>query len=77
MPRYFFDTDDGEHLRRDCAGLTLKDQHSAEAEAASFLRDLAHSIKPHGSSVFSCTVREGEERAVYRITMVVEGRVIE
>jgi hypothetical protein len=45
MPRYFFDTDDGQHLIKDDEGLDLYSLHEARLQAQAALADMAPAIR--------------------------------
>ena len=46
MPRFYFDTTDGDALIEDETGLELSDLDEAKAEAARALADLARDVLP-------------------------------
>ncbi len=48
MPRYFFDTRDGDRLERDDDGLDLESSEQARQEAERALADLARDVLPDG-----------------------------
>jgi hypothetical protein len=48
MPRYFFDTDDGESHARDQDGLELSDPWEARDMALAVLPDIARDVIPRG-----------------------------
>jgi hypothetical protein len=75
MPRYFFDTYDGDHLVPDRDGLELPDLAVAKAEAQRALPDLARDALPNGNQrTFMVSVRNkmGEMLARASLTLIVE-----
>ena len=73
MPRYFFDTDDGERQFRDEVGLELPDLEAVAAETFGLLRDLAHGHMSEGRRVMTTHVRGDDGVLVYRGEMTVDG----
>lgn len=74
MPHYFFDVTDNGTLNRDEFGLDLVDFEEARDQAIVLLPDMARDGLPDGElHVFMCTVREGEDRVVYRCTLTFQG----
>ncbi len=65
MPRYFFDTRDGERFFRDEIGDELPDIHSAVKEASRFLGELARDVLPGSMKrVLTVEVRDGLRRVL-------------
>lgn len=77
MPRFFFDTDDGERQFRDEIGIDLTDPHDVPEEALGLLRDLAHVHSPIGRHDMAVEVRGPAGMPVYRAVMTIVGEVIE
>lgn len=73
MPRFYFDTDDGERQLRDDSGIDLADTHDVPGEVMSLLRDLAHVHLPIGHRVMAVEVRDVKGAPVYRATMTIAG----
>ena len=75
MPRYFFDTFDGECLIPDVEGLEMQDLAAARAEAQKALPDLARDALPDGNHrTFVVSVRDEAGNVVLRaaLSLVVE-----
>ena len=67
MPRFFFDTDDGEHLVRDDEGQDLPDLKAARDEAIGVLPDIARDVLPDGDRRdFVSVVRNEKDEVVFR-----------
>lgn len=77
MPRFYFDTDDGERQFRDRNGIDLADPNDVPGEALSLLRDLAHVHLPAGRRDMAVEVRGPAGMPVYRAVMTIVGEVIE
>ena len=75
MPRFFFDTDDGEHVTRDKDGITLSCAERARTEAMMLLRDLIYGVPATGKTILGCVVRGEDGLPVHRVMMTVEGEV--
>lgn len=59
MPRYFFDTYDGERLTPDEIGLEMQNLAAAKAEAQRTLPDIAKEVLPGGNHrTFVISVRD-------------------
>jgi hypothetical protein len=70
MPRFFFDTHDGDHLTADEEGLDLDGIEQARDEAVRALPDLAHDTLPDGDwRSFAVTVRDESGKAVLTATL--------
>jgi hypothetical protein len=75
MPRYFFDTYDGEHLTPDEIGLEMQDLAAANAEARRTLPDIAKEALPNGNHrTFVISVRDEAGNVALRaaLSLVVE-----
>ncbi len=75
MPRYFFDTYDGNQFVSDTEGLELKDVDLAKAEAQKALPDLARDALPAGDQkTFIVSVRDEAGQVVLRaaLSLIVE-----
>ena len=74
MPRYFFDTDDGDLGIRDDEGYELPDDAAARREAMSALPDMARDKLPDGDRrTFSAVVKDATGRAIYSAVLSLEG----
>ena len=70
MPRYFFDTYDGEAFIRDEDGLVLEDLQQARDEAVLALPDIARETLPDGDRRdYVVEVRDEAGRKVWRATL--------
>lgn len=70
MPRFFFDTDDGERVFRDEAGVELADLAAARAEAMGLLQDLSQAGVGAGERrSIRATVRDVTGAAVFAGTL--------
>lgn len=75
MPRYFFDTFDGDRLIADSEGIELPDLEQVKAEAQRALPDLARDGLPDGDQkTFIVSVRDGTGQVVLRaaLSLIVE-----
>ncbi|UVF22838.1 hypothetical protein HPT29_028470 (plasmid) [Microvirga terrae] len=75
MPRYFFDTYDGERFVPDPDGVDLPDLAAAKAEAQKALTDIARDALPNGDQrTFMVSVRGGTGELLARasLTLIVE-----
>jgi hypothetical protein len=75
MPRYFFDTYDGDRFIRDDEGLELRNIEAAKAEAQKALPDIARDVLPNGNQIsFVASVRDEAGATVLRaaLSLVVE-----
>lgn len=69
MPRYYFDTFDGETLLRDDEGFEFHDLDAARAEAAFAIGEMARDAMPDGMHrEFRIDVRDEGGRPVLRVT---------
>ncbi|WP_201838003.1 DUF6894 family protein [Microvirga zambiensis] len=70
MPRYFFDTYDGENAHSDEAGQELPDNDTAKQEAQKALPDMAKDALPDGNyRTFVVNVRDEEGQTVVRAAL--------
>ncbi|NBJ10626.1 DUF6894 family protein [Microvirga arsenatis] len=75
MPRYFFDTFDGDRLIADSEGIELPDLEQVKAEAQRALPDLARDGLPDGDQkTFIVSVRDETGQVVLRaaLSLIVE-----
>lgn len=75
MPRYFFDTYDGERLLADDRGIEFENIAAARAAAQAALPDMAKETLREGSHrTFVVSVRDEDEKVVLRValSMVIE-----
>ncbi len=75
MPRYFFDTYDGNQMLPDETGLDLSDLAAAKLEARKALRDIARDGLPDGNhATFVVSVRDEAGAVLVRaaLSLVVE-----
>ena len=76
MPRYFFDTYDGDRFVSDDVGLQLRDLAAAQAEAQTALPDMARDALPDGDQrTFVVMVRDEAGQVIARaaLTLIVDG----
>ena len=67
MPRFFFDTDDGERQDRDDEGQELPDMEAARKAAIGVLPDMARDVLPDGDRRdFTTSVRTEHDDVVFR-----------
>lgn len=71
MPRFFFDTQDGEAAFRDQGGVELARLEDVAQEAFGLLRDLSHRALPRGETRISASVRDASGVVVFRATMAI------
>jgi hypothetical protein len=70
VPRFFFDTYDGDRLTPDEVGLELDDLEAAKAEGKKTLPDMAREGMPDGDQrVFMVSVRDEAGQVVLRIAL--------
>ncbi len=75
MPRYFFDTDDGDVYRPDVDGKDLADPGAARRAALETLPDLVNEKMPDGDQrSFAVTVKDDRGKPVYVATLSLRGR---
>ena len=73
MPRYFFDTDDGERQIRDENGIDLPSNGEIGPTTRDLLFDLGHAELLNGKSrVFTAAVRDERGLTVYKGSMVLK-----
>jgi hypothetical protein len=75
MPRFFFDTYDGDYFVRDEEGLELEHPEAAKIEAQKALPDITKDALPNGSHrTFIVSVRDEADKVLLRIalSMVIE-----
>jgi hypothetical protein len=60
MPRFYFDSDDGDRPIEDTVGLVFSDLHAAQQEAVRALPEITKDALPDGTKrEFIITVRDG------------------
>ncbi len=70
MPRYFFDTHDGDHLVIDEEGLELDNLAYVRREALSALSDIARDAVPKGPKhAMFISVRDERRNVIFRATL--------
>jgi uncharacterized membrane protein len=70
VPRYFFDTYDGNHFINDAQGIELQDLEHVKAEAQNALPDLARDALPDGDQkTFIVSVRDEAGQVVLRAAL--------
>ena len=74
MPRYFFDTDDGDRLDRDRIGQELPDAGAARTVTLDALPDMARDRLPDGDNrTFTATARDEQGSIVYGASLTLTG----
>lgn len=74
MPRYFFDTDDGDWPHLDDHGQVLRDAGAARLMAVDTLPDLAREKRPDGDQgEFSVRVRDEAGTVIYSASLSLLG----
>ena len=74
MPRYFFDTDDGDQSHRDDDGLDLPHAEAARQAALDVLPDMARDKMPDGDRrTFVASVRNDQGAIIYTATLSRKG----
>ena len=77
MPRYFFDTDDGERQIRDENGIDLPSMDDIGSMTRDLLFDLGHAELLNGKDrVFTAAVRDEQGITVYRGSMILRIDVV-
>ena len=71
MPRFFFDTHDGENRFLDEVGVDLATADDVPGEAFGLLRDMTHHRMPHGETVLTASVRDLAGAVIFRATMTI------
>ena len=71
MPRYYFDTDDGNHFRRDVIGQDLVGHETVRQSALEVLSDMARSTLPEDGDkrLMIVRVRDAEGRSVLKASL--------
>lgn len=73
MPRYYFDTHDGDRLIRDDTGIELEGEREAELEAANGLAGIAVDAVPRGRyDGIAIAVRDESGRDLFKMKLVFE-----
>lgn len=75
MPRFFFDTDDGDRVHHDGDGTTLASVHEAVDEARKLAFDLFYGSPTIGRTIIACVVRDEGGGVVYRLMLDVSGEM--
>lgn len=74
MPRYFFDTDDGDRRAEDRDGVELPDHEAARRLAQAALPDMAHDKLPDGDHRdFTVRVRDEGGTVLYSACLALNG----
>ena len=76
MPRYFFDSDDGDRIHHDGKGLDLPDADTAIEEACRLALDLFHGVPRSGRTIIACVVRDEAGNVAHRLMLDVSGEVM-
>ena len=77
MPRYFFDSGDGDHFVRDDEGVELDGIEAVQGEATLALRDLAKDAIPHATRrELSVEVRDEAGHELIRASLRFEVQVL-
>ncbi len=75
MPRFFFDTHDGDHLVRDPSGHELPHREAARQAALAVLPSMARDEVPNGDRHdFYVNVRNDNGQTIYTACMSLVGR---
>ena len=73
MPRFYFDTHDGQTALKDVYGIELVDENAARDIAVKALPDMAKEIKPEEDQhTLAVHVRSQEDEAVLDATLTFE-----
>jgi hypothetical protein len=71
MPRYFFDTNDGDRQIQDANGVEFTSRDDAHVAARDLLFDLGNvDMVDTGKRVFTAAVRDEKGETVFRASMV-------
>lgn len=74
MPRYFFDTDNGELLVQDDEGIELPDAEAARTIGVAALSDMARDRLPNGDRrTFTVRVRDEQGAVLYSASLDMVG----
>ncbi|GAN46021.1 hypothetical protein ABID82_001679 [Methylobacterium sp. PvP062] len=74
VPRYYFDTCDGDDAISDDEGIDLPDAESARRAAIGVLPDMARDKLPDGDRrIFAVSVRDADGSVVYSATLALTG----
>ena len=74
MPRYFFDTNDGDMVDEDDVGLEFADHEAARREAIATLPDMARDRLPDGDRRnFSVRIRDEAGTVLYSASLALTG----
>lgn len=74
MPRYFFDTDDGDFQHLDQTGQNLADPGTARREALVTLSEMAHAKMPDDDRLcFTVRIRDAAETVLYSACLALTG----
>lgn len=75
MPRFFFDTHNGDRFIRDTTGHDLPDRETARVQALEVFPDMTRDEIPDGDwRTFYVNVRDENGRAIYTACMSLVGR---
>ena len=70
MPRFFFDTHDGDHVTIDENGLQFQDIEAAKDEAKKTLPDIVRDEMPDGDRRdFVIIIRNGAGEGIFQVTL--------
>ena len=74
MPRYFFETHDGDTTDPDAEGLNLAGDEAARLEALKVFSDMMRDTVPDGDHrTFYCVVRNAGGSVIYAATLTLDG----
>ena len=78
MPRFYFDTFDGDHTSVDSDGIECSSRQMVQDQAIDALPDMAREILPDGPNrMFRVEVRDGAGRIVFRATLELQSGWLE
>lgn len=70
LPRYYFDTFDGDHSSIDDDGIDCSSAQAVQDAAVDALPDMAREILPDGPNrVFRVDVRDGNHRVIFQASL--------